>query len=238
LSVKVFLSRLRIAFSQFELINLYKFERKKLILLDLSGISNIIDANTPQEIWARNLWFRTFYHLYIENIWNNADVWRFISMFSILLLIFYKKRIRFLNTKEEKIAQDKSIFVNSDLIVSEDFFKEFLIELSINESFSKSKYERIKDFCAYFELRENKYIISSLKDSAQNLCKYLDDLIKFLDDNFEETHVKGLFKLSPKLKESTDFVYTDFQEELYKLCRHAESLYGDYRLNVKAKLSL
>lgn len=205
---------------------------------DLSNISNLINSNASPEILAREIWLRTFYSDYIANIWNNADIWRFISMFSVLLLIFYKKRIRFFNTREEKIAHDKSIFINSDLIMTEDFLKEFLIELSINESFNKSRYEKIKDFCSYFELPENKLINTSLKDSVQSLCIFLDDLLKFLDNNFSESHAPGVFKLNKDLKNSADFNYSDFQEKLYKLCRQAENLYCDYRLNIKAKLSI
>ena len=117
-------------------------------MIDLSNISNVSHLlKTAPEVLAWQIWMDTFYSLYIDNIWNNVDVWRYISMFSILLLIFYKKKIRFFLSKEEKIERDRSVFVNSDLVMTENFLKEFLIELSINETYHKSRYEKIKEYC-------------------------------------------------------------------------------------------
>jgi len=200
-------------------------------LSDLSNISNIL--NTSCEFWVN-----TFNSLYTTNLWNNVEVWRYISIFSILLLIFYKKKIRFFNNKEEKIERDRSIFINSDLIMAENFLKEFLVELSINETFHKSKYDKIKDFCKYFEQEENKYLNNVLKSPVQNVCVFLSDLIKFLDQHFSEIHLHEIYKLYPDLKHDPNFDYVAFQKQLYKLCKDAEILYSNYRLTVKAKLSI
>ncbi|OGH98085.1 MAG: hypothetical protein A2039_07755 [Candidatus Melainabacteria bacterium GWA2_34_9] len=205
-------------------------------MLDLSNISNIL--NTSPEVLARQIWADTFYSLYIENIWDNVDVWRYISMFSILLLIFYKKKIRFFHSKEEKMERDRSIFINSDLIMTENFLKEFLIELSINETFHKSRSEKIKDFCNYFKHEENKYLNNVLKEPVQNFCINLATLLKFLDEHFFEIHIPEAYRLYPDLKHDPDFNYVDFQDQLYKLCKEAEISYSNYRLTVKAKLSI
>jgi len=205
-------------------------------LHDLSNISNIL--NTSPEVLAWQIWADTFYSLYIENIWDNVDVWRYISMFSILLLIFYKKKIRFFHSKEEKMESDRSVFINSDLLMTENFLKEFLIELSINETFHKSKSEKIKNFCNYFEHEENKYLNNVLKESVQNFCINLSTLLKFLEEHFFEVHIPEVYRLYPDLKHDPDFDYAKFQEQLYKLCKEAEISYSNYRLIVKAKLSI
>ena len=205
-------------------------------MLDLSNISNIL--NTSPEVLARQIWADTFYSLYIDNIWDNVDVWRYISMFSILLLIFYKKKIRFFHSKEEKIERDRSVFINSDLIMTENFLKEFLIELSINETFHKSRSEKIKDFCNYFKQEENKYLNNVLKEPVQNFCINLVTLLKFLDEHFFEIHIPEAYRLYPDLKHDPDFNYAGFQDQLYKLCKEAEISYSNYRLAVKAKLSI
>ena len=214
-------------------------------MLDLSNISNISNISdisellkTSPEVLARQIWFDTFYSLYIENIWDNVAVWRHISMFSILLLIFYKKKIRFFHSKEEKIEKDRSVFINSDLIMTENFLKEFLIELSINETFHKSRSAKIKDFCNYFEQEENKYLNTVLKEPAQNFCVNLTVLLKFLDEHFFEIHIPDAYRLYPDLKHDPDFNYAGFQEQLYKLCKDTEILYSNYRLAIKAKLSI
>jgi len=205
-------------------------------LSDLSNIHTII--NISPEIATQEIWAKTFYSLYIENIWNNVDVWRYITMFSILLLIFYKKKIRFFHSKEEKIESDRNVFINSDMLMTEGFLKEFLIELSINESFHKSRYEKVKDFCAYFAQEDNKYTDSLINDSVQSFCIFFDDLLKFIDEHFSEIHLPGVYRLYPDLKHDPDFNYLNFQEQLFKLCRQSEILYGTYRLNIKAKLSI
>ena len=157
-------------------------------------------------------------------------------MFSILLLIFYKKKIRFFHNKEEKIERDKSIFINSDLIMTEDFLKEFLIELSINESFQKSRYKKVKDFCFYFKQEENKYLNSELNDSVQKFYINLSELLEFLDKHFSEIHVPEVYRLYPDLKYDPQFNYMGFQEQLHKLCSETEILYSNYRLMIKTKL--
>lgn len=205
-------------------------------MLDLSNVSNIL--NTSPEVLARQIWADTFYSLYIENIWNNAFVWRSISMFSILLLIFYKKKIRFFHSKEEKMEKDRSVFVNSDLVMTEDFLKEFLIELSINETFHKVRYKKIKDFYDYFKQEGNNYLNKEIKEHVQNICSNLFILLNFLDEHFSEVHIPELYRLYPDLKHDPDFNYADFQEKLYKLCQNAEISYSNYRLVIKAKLSV
>lgn len=205
-------------------------------MFDLSNLFHIL--NTSPEILAQKFWTSTFYSLYIEDIWNNAAVWRYISMFSLLLLIFYKKKIRFFHTKEEKIEKDRNIFVNSDLIMTETFLKEFLIELSINETYHKSRFEKIMDFYNYFEQTENKYLNNIIKEPLENFCNNISDLKKFLDEHFFEIHIPGAYRLYPDLKHDPDFNYAGFQEQLYKLCKNSEILYSNYRLAVKAKLSV
>lgn len=208
-------------------------------MLDLSAINNIsINLNASPEVLARQLWADTFYSLYIDNIWNNVFIWRYISMFSILLLIFYKKKIRFFHSKEEKIERDRSVFINSDLVMTENFLKEFLIELSINETFHKSRYKKIKDFYNYFKQEENNYLNKEIKEHVQNICSNLIILLNFLDEHFSEVHIPELYKLYPDLKHDPDFNYTDFQKKLYKLCQDAEISYSNYRLIIKTKLSI
>jgi len=208
-------------------------------VLDLSAINNIsINLNASPEVLARQLWADTFYSLYIDNIWNNVFIWRYLSMFSILLLIFYKKKIRFFHSKEEKIERDRSVFINSDLVMTENFLKEFLIELSINETFHKSRYKKIKDFYNYFKQEENNYLNKEIKEHVQNICSNLIILLNFLDEHFSEVHIPELYKLYPDLKHDPDFNYTDFQKKLYKLCQDAEISYSNYRLIIKTKLSI
>jgi len=189
--------------------------------------------------------------IYFENVWNNASIWRYISIFSILLLIFYKKKIRFFDSKEEKIEQDKNIFINSDLIMTENFLKEFLVELSINESYHRSRYEKVKDYLNYFEQKNNLnnpqknyiyiYIDAEINASTQKLLEGLNELLKFVDEHFSETNVSEIsdvYRLYPDLKHDPEFNYLEFQKRLYKLCRQAENLYSDYRLHIRAKLSI
>lgn len=205
-------------------------------MLDLSNVSNI--SHLSPEALAWKIWVDTFYSLYIDNIWDNVYVWRYISMFAILLLIFYKKKIRFFRSKEERVESDRSVFINSDLVMTENLLKEFLIELSINETFHKSRYEKVKNFCDYFEQEENKYLNNTIKDSIQNFRINLDTLLKFLDEHFSEIHIPEAYRLYPDLKHDPYFNYIDFQEQLYKLCKEAEISYSNYRLSVKAKLSI
>ncbi len=206
---------------------------------DLSELSNLSQLlNIPQDVLARELWFNTFYSMYIDNIWNNAEVWRYISMFSLLLLILYKKKIRFFHTKQEKIETDRCIFINSDLIMSQDFLKEFLVELSINETFHQPRYEKIKDFYNYFKQEEHKYLNMVIKDPLEDFCKNLSKLQKFLDKHFSQIHIPDVYRLYPDLKHDPNFNYSDFQQQLYELCKDAEILYSNYRLAVKAKLSI
>lgn len=204
----------------------------------MADLTNILNTNISPEALAWEIWSKTFYSVYVENIWNNVDVWRYISMFSILLLIFYKKKIRFFASSEEKIEKDKNIFINSDLIMTENFLKEFLIELSINESFNKSRYEKVKDYLNYFKNGDNTYINVTIKDSSKKLQNFLEELLDFLDKHFSEIHISDVYRLYPDKKHDPDFNYLSFQEQLYKLCRHAENLYYKYRLNVKSKLSI
>lgn len=208
-------------------------------MIDLSNISNVSHLlKTSPEVLAWQIWMDTFYSLYIDNIWNNVDVWRYISMFSILLLIFYKKKIRFFLSKEEKIERDRSVFVNSDLVMTENFLKEFLIELSINETYHKSRYEKIKEYCNYFEQEENIYLNNVIKEPIQDFCNNLVTLFKFLDEHFFEIHIPEAYRLYPDLKHDPDFNYVDFQDQLYKLCKDTEISYSNYRLIVKTKLSI
>jgi hypothetical protein len=201
-------------------------------LTDLINIHNHIPLNAL----AREIWIKTFYYTYVENIWNNVDVWRFISMFSILLLIFYKKKIRFFHSKEEKIEQDKNNFISSDLLLTENFFREFLIELSINESYNKFKYDKIKNFVDYYEQDDNQYLNPVLKESVQNFCNNLKNLLEFLDKHFTETHIHDLYRLYADLKHDPEFNYLYFQEQLNKFCRGVETAYTEYRLIIRSKL--
>ena len=201
-------------------------------------ISQVLNDTASLEILAREIWIKTFYSVYIENIWNNVDVWRFISMFSILLLIFYKKKIRLFTSKEEKIEHDKNVFINSDLLMTESFLKEFLIELSINESYNMSKYEKITSFLNYFEQIENQYINSSLNESVESFCTALKELQEFLNKHFSKIHIPEVYRLYPDLKHDPSFNYLDFQEELNKLCRQVENFYSKYRVCIKTKLSI
>ena len=203
---------------------------------DLSNIHTLL--NTSPEILAREIWAKTFYAIYIKNIWNNVDVWRYITMFSVLLLIFYKKKIRFFQSKEEKIQLDRNVFINSDMLMTEEFLKEFLIELSINESYNKSRYEKVSDFYVYFKQENNKYLDSVINNSVQKFIVSLEDLLKFVDEHFSEIHLPGVYRLYPDLKHDPDFNYLDFQERLFKLCRQTEILYCSYRLNIRTKLSI
>ena len=175
---------------------------------------------------------------FVRQIWKNINIWRYIVALLILQSFFCKKNMRFLNRNERKIEKDKSVFVNSDLIITETFFKEFLIELSINETFHKSKYEKIKDFCNYFEQKENNYSNNLLKELAQDFCVTLADLLKFLDEHFFEIHIPEVYRLYPDLKHDQNFNYSSFQEQLYRLCKKAEHSYSDYLLTLKAKLSV
>lgn len=206
-------------------------------MLDFAKIAEVLSSS--QLIMDLQIWFDSFYSSYIDNIWNNAEVWRYISMLSILLLISYKKKIRFFNTNEEKIEHDRSVFINSDLIMTENFFKEFLIELSINETYQETRYQKVKDFCNYFKYGENQYLNRLVKTSADDFCDYIPDtLFEFLDEHFFEIETEGVYKLYPDLIHDPEFNYGAFQEQLCKMCKQAEILYSEYRLAVKAKLSL
>jgi len=205
-------------------------------LSDIYTLSHIL--STPPEVLAKEIWMDTFYYMYIDNIWNNAQVWRFISMFCILQLIFYKKRIRLFTTKTEKTERDKNIFINADLILSEEYIKEFLIELSINETYHKVKLEKFNDFCNYFHQKENCYFDKELNNLINDFCENLCKLKKFLSEHFFEIHVPGAYRLYPDLKNDPDFNYSKYQEELSALCKKTELLYTNYRINVKSKLSI
>lgn len=205
-------------------------------MFPITYLSTIFNTETSLELMAREIWLRTFYVVYVENVWNNADVWRTISMFAILLLILYKKKIRLFTSKEEKLEHDKNIFINSDLIMTENFLKEFLIELSINESYNKSKYQKISDFCNFFE--NNSYINSSLNESIKSFCEMLRELQEFLIKHFSEINIPEVFRLYPDLKHDPTFNYLEFQEELNKLCCRIENHYIKYRLNIRTNLSI
>lgn len=184
-----------------------------------------------------NLWIN-IYSLYFDNIWNNVEAWRFTSILSLVLLIFYKKRIRFFQSREEKLENDRNIFINSDLLMTENFLKEFLIELSINDSFHWSRCRKLRDFCIYCSRKENKYKTPELNESLQHLLSSLKELIKFTEEHFSEIHIPEVYRLYPDLKHDPEFNYLGFQEQLYKLCRQTENFYNDFRLNVKSKLSI
>jgi len=203
-------------------------------LSDIYSFSHIL--STPPEILAKEIWMDTFYYMYIDDIWDNAQVWRFISMFCILQLIFYKKKIRFFTTKTEKTEKDKNIFINADLILTEEYIKEFLIELSINETYHKVKLERFNDFCNFFQ--ENKYFDEELNKAMQDFCQNLCKLKEFLGTHFFEIHIPGAYRLYPDLKNDPDFNYAKYQEELSKLCKTTELLYTKYKISVKSKLAV
>lgn len=197
--------------------------------------TTLIDPQILEKL-AYQLWIDTFYNMYIENIWNNVNVWRFISMFSILLIIFYKKRIRFCSCINENMEKDRTLFVNSDLVMTESFLKEFIIELSINESFSKPRYEKIKDYIEY--IKKNKYIDSDLKTAQEEVYVGLKALLEFTENHFAQTNIADVLRLCPKARNGNDFNYTKFQSELYDFCNKAELEYSNFRLLVKSKLSL
>lgn len=183
-------------------------------------------------IWRKN-------HLQIlPEYFDDVNTWRILSILSLLQMIFYKKRIIFLQSNEEKIEHDRNIFINSDLIMTGELFKEFLVELSINESYQKLKFQKVKEFCEYVKNKNNKYVFANIAESIKNLVFSLETLIEFVEKHFSEVKTQGLFRLYPDLKHDPEFNYLDFQEQLNVLCREAESSYHTYAVNIKTYLNI
>jgi len=174
----------------------------------------------------------------LPDFFDNVNTWRILCILSLLQMIFYKKKILFLQSNEEKIEHDRNIFINSDVLMTAELFKEFLIELSINESYQKAKFQKVKDFHLYLKQKNNKYTYTNIADSVKNLAASLENLFDFINEHFSEVKIPEIYRLYPDLKHDPEFNYLDFQEQLNILCREAETCYSGYRLSIKTYFNI
>jgi len=179
------------------------------------------------------------YLISLSEIINSVDTWRILAILSLLQMIFYKKRIKFLQNSEEKLEHDKSLYIKSELILTPELFKEFLVELSINETYQKPKLVKVKDFSFFIKKYNNKFLNKNIAESVEKLNTEFKNLFNFFDSYYAESDkILDLYCLNDNLKHNADFDYEAFQQKLSKLCKEVEISYTNYRLNIKTHLNI
>jgi len=75
---------------------------------------------------------------------------------------------------------DRDIFHKSNDILNEEKLEDFIVQLNVNEYY-ENQVGDAREFCKFFHYESNKYINTSLRNLAIELCDTLEKLFNFIE---------------------------------------------------------
>ena len=153
---------------------------------------------------------------------------------------------RGLLSADETKEHDIGIFQKGDSIMSEMQVKELLWRLKYEQRYSATDFSMILDFLGFFRFRGNYYINQELRNTRDKLWDGFEELMLFMQLNFEILKRRGLFHDElrilgyhpdvhgiEKIKE-----WEEREEKLKQVIESAEVIYNEYRDTVKTVLGI
>jgi len=179
----------------------------------------------------------------LTQVWDNTALWRWLALILIaeFIAIFTRKDLfkRWI-FQDRFYAHDLSKFKESDSIMDEKFFKEYISTLHHSNAMDLSVGHKIDDWCEFIRRSENEYLMPDIRFKAEAFYRSLVDLSQYVVKHFF-TRQKGSLDrvfLYPDLDHTNEerLRYAKHEKELQILLQKALSMHKEYRSAVKNSL--
>ena len=179
----------------------------------------------------------------LTQVWDNIDLWRWTAMILIVEISCILARKDLLSRwifEERYHDHDLSKFKESDLIMDEKLFKEYISVLHHSNAMDLPVGHKIDEWCDFIDRSENKYLMTRIRIKAEEFYRTLIDLNQFVIKHFF-TRQKGSLSrvvLYPDLDHTQEerLRYEKHEKELQSLLQTALAAHKEYRSTVKNSL--
>lgn len=187
---------------------------------------------------------------YIGQFWHSIIFWRSLSLvlISVLFLaIIYRKTIYKWLYRTKIVEHDTKIFKQCDEILSEIQLKNILDLLGRDHSYSMNSINDMQNYCRFLDERQNQYLIKDIRKASNILNSSLNNLLKFLSDNFffypKDQNDRQCLRPYWNIDRGGDAYtkenrqkYEAQEKELYKYVDSIRKSYKGYRSKIKQNL--
>jgi hypothetical protein len=178
-------------------------------------------------------------------LWDSLTFWRFAALIlltGVIALLVFRKRILERLSRSELRAHDRAKFRTADEILPEQFAIDVLTWIGDNADVARDDLDRLRNFCEFFKLEQNQFLITSLRKSVLGAAQALSVLCGFMAQHFFGEYANGMwrYRLYPELKNSSNAEKRAiYERRFYELGEHldrATLAYRSYRRDVKRTL--
>lgn len=146
--------------------------------------------------------------------------------------------LHFLREKacEYTMNQDSTIFDESQKIMKEDFFRDFLECLLSSHAYHADSVKKIHEYTEYLE--KSRHIDEDIKRAAEETSKAINQLLQWMSLNFFcfPENQSARLCMQPHWNADGPKKYAEATKKLESLAEEAERSYRAYRLLIKNKL--
>lgn len=189
----------------------------------------------------------------LDWLWNSVALWRTLGLIStaiILLAVLFRGTIKSLLFKREGLSHDMDIFKRSHKILEEPHLQFILDKLHTDDSCFTEDIRTIENFYYFFQDSSNHFNNKLLQKSVETVLEYIDDLRKYIAQNFfvypkrQRNKENMMLCLQPGLNPDRDgsgerdelAQYKKYQRELDGKIKEVRKGYKYYRKRIKQLL--
>jgi len=186
----------------------------------------------------------------LDRLWNSIVLWRTVGLAAVgltLLAVLFRGTIKSVLFKREGLSHDMDIFKRSHKILEEPHLQFILDKLHTDDSCLTEDMRTIENFYYFFQDSSNQYLHKLLQKSLEGTLQAIDDLRKYIAQNFfiypkkQRNKENLMLCLQPGLNPDREGTgkrddtnrYKKFQKELSDKIRNVRKSYKQYRKLVK-----
>jgi hypothetical protein len=189
-----------------------------------------------------DLWVKLL-NPFLKGLWDSISFWRIMTLGIITISFLFKKQLKKLFLKPNRIEHDKTIFKRSDNVMNEGYLLNLLDVVGTYYGYSSNSWRSLDLFSMFFQETSNQYLMKKLQKVSLKLVSSLNSLSTFCALQF--FHQEGnldYLKLQPEiqfsLESEKEMQFQQLTQELDKLIELAEKDYEKYRVLIKKELNL